>query len=66
MIGRSPSRTLVNPRPEPVLLRLSDGTQRTVGPWGLAILPRTTPGGAPLEVVEAQILLTLRPTDAPA
>ena len=31
--------TYVNPRPQPVRLVLSDGSERTVGAWGLALLP---------------------------
>jgi hypothetical protein len=31
--------TYVNPRPQPVRLVLSDGTERTVRAWGLAFLP---------------------------
>ena len=31
--------TYVNPRPQPVRLVLSDGSERTVGAWGLAFLP---------------------------
>jgi hypothetical protein len=38
---RSLSRTLVNPRPESLRLRLSDGSERVVPPWGVAVVPRT-------------------------
>jgi hypothetical protein len=31
--------TYVNPRPQPVRLVLSDGSERTVRAWGLAFLP---------------------------
>ena len=31
--------TYVNPRPQPVRLNLSDGSERTVRAWGLAFLP---------------------------
>jgi hypothetical protein len=31
--------TYVNPRPQPVRLVLSDGTERTVRAWGLAFVP---------------------------
>ena len=31
--------TYVNPRPQPMRLVLSDGSERTVGAWGLAFLP---------------------------
>ena len=33
--------TFVNPRPQPVRVFLSDGSHRTVGPWGLVFLPET-------------------------
>ena len=33
--------TYVNPRPQPVRVQLSDGSERIVGPWGLAFLPDT-------------------------
>ena len=31
--------TYVNPRPQPVRLMLSDGSERTVRAWGLAFVP---------------------------
>ena len=31
--------TYVNPRPQPVRLVLSDGSERTVRAWGLAFVP---------------------------
>jgi hypothetical protein len=31
--------TYVNPRPQPVRVKLSDGSQRIVGAWGLAFFP---------------------------
>ncbi len=49
------ARTLVNPRPEHVRLVLSEGSERVVLPWGLTLLPRSTPDGDPLEIVEAQL-----------
>ena len=33
--------TYVNPRPQPVRLVLSDGSERTVRAWGLVFLPDT-------------------------
>jgi hypothetical protein len=33
--------TYVNPRPQSVRLVLSDGSERSVGAWGLAFLPET-------------------------
>jgi hypothetical protein len=56
------ARTLVNPRPEHIRLVLSDGSERVVLPWGLTLLPRSTPDGDPLEIVEAQLWLS--PPDA--
>jgi hypothetical protein len=47
------STTLVNPRPQAVRLVLSDGSERIVPPWGLAILPRSGVDGQPLSIVQA-------------
>jgi hypothetical protein len=33
--------TYVNPRPQPVRLVLSDGSERTVRAWGLAFVPES-------------------------
>jgi hypothetical protein len=33
--------TYVNARPQPVRVVLSDGSERVVGPWGLAFLPES-------------------------
>jgi hypothetical protein len=52
----STSRTLVNPRPQAVRLILSDGTERVVAPWGLAVLPRSGPRGQRIDVVKAFVL----------
>jgi hypothetical protein len=49
-------RTVVNPRPEAVRLILSDGTERVVAAWGLAVLPRSDADGQPIEVVVAFLL----------
>jgi hypothetical protein len=49
-------RTLVNPRPEAVRLILSDGSERVVAAWGLAVLPRLDADGQPIEVVQALLL----------
>ena len=49
-------RTLVNPRPQPVRLVLSDGTYRVVGAWSLAVLPERAADGLPLEVVSASLV----------
>ena len=43
--------TLVNPRPQAVRLILSDGTDRLLHAWGLAVLPQTGADGQPLRVV---------------
>jgi hypothetical protein len=50
------TRTLVNPRPEAVRLVLSDGSERIVAPWGLAVLPDASSDGLPLEVIAAFFL----------
>lgn len=59
-MDRSPAtrttRTLVNPRPEAVRLVLSDGSERIVAPWGLAVLPDAANDGLPLEVIAAFVL----------
>ena len=55
--------TYVNPRPQPVRLLLSDGSERTVGAWGLAFLPDSVrlvraefeqpqPQGAPISALK--------------
>jgi hypothetical protein len=49
-------RTLVNPRPEALRLVLSDGSERIVGPWGLAVLPSSAEDGQPLQVIGAFLL----------
>jgi hypothetical protein len=49
-------RTLVNPRPEAVRLILSDGTERVVAPWGVAVMPRSDSNGRPVEVKAAFVL----------
>lgn len=49
-------RTLVNPRPHPVRLVLSDGTERTVGAWGLAFVPERDARGESMEVERAEYL----------
>jgi hypothetical protein len=49
-------RTLVNPRPQAVRLVLSDGTQRVVGAWSLALLPERAADGRPLEVVSVSTI----------
>jgi hypothetical protein len=56
MATNSISRSVVNPRPEAVRLILSDGSERVVAPWGLAVLPRTDADGQPIEVVLALLL----------
>jgi hypothetical protein len=50
------TRTLVNPGPRAVRLVLSDGSERIVGPWGLAVVPRAAEDGQPVEVLEAFVL----------
>jgi hypothetical protein len=50
------ARTLVNPRPEAVRLVLSDGSERIVAPWGLAVLPDSADDGLPLQVMAAFLL----------
>ena len=46
----SGTRTLVNPRPEAVRVVLSDGSERVIAPWGLAIVPRYGAAGEPIEI----------------
>jgi hypothetical protein len=53
---RSTTRTLVNPGPRAVRLVLSDGSERIVGPWGLAIVPRSAEDGKPVEILEVFVL----------
>ena len=45
-----------NQRRYPVRVRLSDGTQRIVGPWGLALLPAQDARGHALRVAGAELL----------
>jgi hypothetical protein len=56
MAAQSPTRTLVNPRPEAVRLILSDGSERVVPPWGLAIVPRSNAVGQRIEIILALLL----------
>jgi hypothetical protein len=56
MPSQPTSTTLVNPRPQAVRLLLSDGSERIVPPWGLAILPRSGGDGQPLSIVQAFVL----------
>ncbi len=46
--------TLVNPRPQAVRLTLSDGTDRLLHAWGLAVLPESGADGHPLRVVRTE------------
>lgn len=48
--------TLVNPRPQPARLHLSDGSERIVHAWGLVILPEWAKDGEPLGVLRAELL----------
>lgn len=52
----SMSRALVNPRPEAVRLLLSDGSERVVPPWGVAVVPRSSRDGQPIAVLQALLL----------
>ena len=52
----SMSRALVNPRPEAVRVLLSDGSERVVPPWGIAVLPRSSEDGQPIAVLQALLL----------
>jgi hypothetical protein len=56
MAAQSPTRTLVNPRPEAVRLILSDGSERVVPPWGLAIVPRSNAAGQRIEIILTLLL----------
>lgn len=47
-------RTLINPRGEAVRLILSDGTERIVPAWGIAIVPESGRDGRPLTVVRSE------------
>ena len=48
--------TLVNPRPQAVRLVLSDGSERLLHAWGLAVLPETGADGQPLRVERSEYL----------
>ena len=50
------SRTIVNPRPQTVRLVLSDGTERIIGPWGVALLPLFASDRTPLDVLLAEFV----------
>lgn len=50
------SRTLVNPRPQAVRLILSDGTERIIAPWGLAVIPCADADGQSIEVIRAFVM----------
>src|SRR5438270_8797711 len=52
----SATRTLVNPGPRAVRLLLSDGSERIVASWGLAVVPRSAEDGQPIEILEAFVL----------
>jgi hypothetical protein len=52
------SRTVVNQRPYPVRLVLSDGTERIAGPWGLILLPLFASDGSPLEVLLVELVFS--------
>jgi hypothetical protein len=56
MQQHSIGKALVNPRPQAVRLILSDGTERVIAPWGLAVVPRTDSDGQPIEVIRALVL----------
>jgi hypothetical protein len=47
---------LTNPRPQSIRLLLSDGSERIVGPWGLAVLAEYNRLGQLLEVISAELL----------
>lgn len=47
---------MVNQRPEAIRLILSNGTERVVAPWGLAVLPRVDADGQPVEILVAFLL----------
>ena len=50
------TKTLVNPLPESVRLVLSDGTERVIGPWGVAIVPRQASDGRAVQVLVAELV----------
>jgi hypothetical protein len=52
------SRTVVNQRPYPVRLVLSDGTERIAGPWGMVLLPLFASDGSPLEVLLVELVFS--------
>jgi hypothetical protein len=56
MTATSLSRTLVNPRAEAVRLRLSDGSERIVPPWGVAVVPRSAVNGQAIAILSASLL----------
>jgi hypothetical protein len=47
---------LTNPRSQSIRLLLSDGSERIVGPWGLAVLADYNRLGQRLEVISAELL----------
>ena len=48
--------TYANPRPQPVRVVLSDGSERLVGPWGFAFLPDS------LHMVRAELAIDSHPS----
>ena len=46
---------LTNPRRHSIKLTLSDGSERIIGPWGLAVLPDYDQRGQRLEITATEI-----------
>ncbi len=51
-------KKLVNPRAESVRLTLSDGSERLVPAWGIAVLPDQGLDGQPINVIRSEVLPT--------
>lgn len=48
-------KTLVNPRGDAVRLVFSDGSERQVSAWGIALVPEHDAAGRPLTVVRTEL-----------
>jgi hypothetical protein len=55
---------LSNPRSQSIRLRLSDGSARVVGPFGLAVLAEHNRLGQRLEVISAEFIDVASPAPA--
>jgi hypothetical protein len=55
---------LSNPTAHAIKLVLSDGTARTIGPWGLALLPEYGRRGQRLEITTTELADVSLPMEA--